>query len=394
MDSNKKLWQKVSIRLNSNKTFELIFVACSGILIFCFFYLIAIPVFKLFDSSGPNYVVEIFVKRGPIPYIIVIFFGLCIGLLLKHIFVLSFENYAFGIFREELKENQELPTKCIYADSLTFLKIVNDERLEIFKNTRIYKRISQSMQLLFNTQDTNAMSDYFKQRSDIEYSEMESGFSTIKYFNWLIPTLGFIGTVLGIGVGISGFAQIIINADNFSQIKEYLPGVTHSLGVAFDTTFLALIISVVLMFFTSYVNKSYENLIESLDIFCLDEISSRFKLHSTVAEQLKEVMREIKNDIENIVQGNRIEIINTLDISLKQLVGGIGLINNTIENGKNSIDLSPVVILLQNVIKALKGIDNKESLDNIQREIIRLNELIKFRKDNNNDTNFNERSGK
>ena len=132
-----------------------------------------IPFLKLSNAGVANYVIDIFIHREPIPYFIVAFFGLSIGFLLKHVMVLQFENYAFNILKNEIKESDELPTKCIYSDSLSFLKIVNNDNIENYKKTLIYKRIPQIMQHLFNSQDTNAMNEYYKQRSDIEYLEME-----------------------------------------------------------------------------------------------------------------------------------------------------------------------------------------------------------------------------
>jgi hypothetical protein len=376
MKKQKKLWHNLSIKLGSQKSFSFLFTLGITVLVFCLIYLLAIPLIKLAETKGSNYIVEVFINRGAIPYFIVVFFGFSIGLLLKHILVLGFENYAFEIIRNEIKECSDLPTKCIYSDSLSFLKIINSDKLEVFKNTLIYKRLSQGMQHLFNTQDTNAMNEYFKHKSDIEYSEMESGFSIVKYINWLIPTLGFIGTVLGLGIGIAGFAQVIMNADNFSQIKQYLPSVTYNLGVAFDTTFLALIMSVFLMYLTSHVSSLYENLIESLDVFCLDEISSRFKLHSTVAEQLKEVLREIKNDIANILQANRIEVIKSLEKSIWHISSGLEQINTSVREDTSKGDISPLIVLMQNIFKQLKGIDKSEAIDKILDELALIREQL------------------
>ena len=61
----------------------------------------------------------------------------------------------------------------------------------------------------------------------------------IRYIAWAIPSVGFIGTVRGIGDAL-GQAHKAIEGDIF--------GVTKSLGVAFNSTLIALIISIVLMF--------------------------------------------------------------------------------------------------------------------------------------------------
>ena len=61
----------------------------------------------------------------------------------------------------------------------------------------------------------------------------------VRYIAWAIPSIGFIGTVRGIGTALAN-AQEAVNGD--------IAGVTASLGVAFNSTFIALLISIVIMF--------------------------------------------------------------------------------------------------------------------------------------------------
>jgi biopolymer transport protein ExbB/TolQ len=72
-----------------------------------------------------------------------------------------------------------------------------------------------------------------------EAERLESELSMIRYIAWAIPSIGFIGTVRGIGVAL-GLAHRAVDGD--------ISGVTQSLGVAFNSTFIALLISIVLMF--------------------------------------------------------------------------------------------------------------------------------------------------
>ena len=61
----------------------------------------------------------------------------------------------------------------------------------------------------------------------------------IRYISWAIPSIGFIGTVRGIG-------EALAQADK--AVQGDIAGVTQSLGVAFNSTFIALLISIFLMF--------------------------------------------------------------------------------------------------------------------------------------------------
>ena len=87
---------------------------------------------------------------------------------------------------------------------------------------------------------------------DSEGDRMESELSIIRYIAWAIPSVGFIGTVRGIGDAL-GQAHRAVEGD--------ITGVTSSLGVAFNSTFIALVISIVLMFFIHQLQLMQERLV-------------------------------------------------------------------------------------------------------------------------------------
>ncbi|HHJ16834.1 MAG TPA: MotA/TolQ/ExbB proton channel family protein [Gammaproteobacteria bacterium] len=87
---------------------------------------------------------------------------------------------------------------------------------------------------------------------DSEGDRLESELSIIRYIAWAIPSVGFIGTVRGIGNAL-GQAHRAVEGD--------ITGVTASLGVAFNSTFIALVISIVLMFFIHQLQLMQERLV-------------------------------------------------------------------------------------------------------------------------------------
>ena len=87
-----------------------------------------------------------------------------------------------------------------------------------------------------NVQDVSTAS---RDICESEAERLESELSIIRYVAWAIPSVGFIGTVRGIGDAL-GQAHRAVSGD--------ITGVTQSLGVAFNSTFIALVISIILMF--------------------------------------------------------------------------------------------------------------------------------------------------
>jgi len=84
-----------------------------------------------------------------------------------------------------------------------------------------------------------------------EAERLESELSMIRYLAWAIPSIGFIGTVRGIGAAL-GLANRAVEGD--------ISGVTQNLGTAFNSTFIALLISIVLMFLVHQLQLLQERL--------------------------------------------------------------------------------------------------------------------------------------
>ena len=85
-----------------------------------------------------------------------------------------------------------------------------------------------------------------------ESERLDSELSMVRYIAWAIPSIGFIGTVRGIGEAL-GQAHKAVEGD--------ITGVTQSLGVAFNSTFIALLISIVLMFVLHQLQLRQERLV-------------------------------------------------------------------------------------------------------------------------------------
>ncbi len=81
---------------------------------------------------------------------------------------------------------------------------------------------------------------------------LDSELSMIRYIAWAIPSIGFIGTVRGIGDALSQ-AHRAIQGD--------VSGVTEALGVAFNSTLIALLLSLVLMFVLHQLQLQQERLV-------------------------------------------------------------------------------------------------------------------------------------
>ena len=76
------------------------------------------------------------------------------------------------------------------------------------------------------------------------WAQFEAFYILPRYINWAIPILGFIGTVLGISLATEGLSAILANND--SEFSQLLASALEPLGIAFDTTLIALSLSIIL----------------------------------------------------------------------------------------------------------------------------------------------------
>ena len=91
---------------------------------------------------------------------------------------------------------------------------------------------------------------------DSEADRLDSGLAMIRYIAWAIPAIGFIGTVRHIG-------DALLQANQ--AVSGDITSVTSSLGIAFNATFVALSLTIILMFFLHQLQQSQEQLVHDTD---------------------------------------------------------------------------------------------------------------------------------
>ena len=100
-----------------------------------------------------------------------------------------------------------------------------------------------------NVQDVSALSNSMLES---EGARLDSEQSMIRYVAWAIPALGFIGTVRGIGLALN---------EAHRAVEGDIAGVTENLGTAFNSTLIALLISIVVMFLVHQLQLLQERLV-------------------------------------------------------------------------------------------------------------------------------------
>lgn len=110
-----------------------------------------------------------------------------------------------------------------------------------------------------STENIQDVSSAAAHACESESERLDSELSIIRYITWAIPSIGFLGTVRGIGDAL-GQAHKAVEGD--------ISGVTESLGVAFNSTLIALCISIVLMFIVHQLQLMQERFILDAQNYC------------------------------------------------------------------------------------------------------------------------------
>ncbi|MBI5693520.1 MAG: MotA/TolQ/ExbB proton channel family protein [Verrucomicrobia bacterium] len=108
-----------------------------------------------------------------------------------------------------------------------------------------------------------------KERAELAADQLDSSLSLVRYIAWAIPAIGFIGTVRGIGLALA-FAEDALKGD--------IAPVIDALGLAFNSTLVALILSMGLMYFMHVVQSQQEAFIIETQTFCRDKLIDVMKI--------------------------------------------------------------------------------------------------------------------
>ena len=132
-------------------------------------------------------------------------------------------------------------------------------------------RLRAALEHVRHRGSAESLDDELKYLSDLDAARLHAGYGLFRVIVWAIPILGFLGTVIGITMMLTGAAQMASGPDQSSMFKVF-----EGLGLKFDTTALALTLSMVLMFVHFFVERAENSLLEQVDRPRAAELAGRF----------------------------------------------------------------------------------------------------------------------
>jgi len=145
--------------------------------------------------------------------------------------------------------------------------LVKAQEAERLKNKNLVTNIIKKACTKFRTsKNISEMIEIISIQTEIDKNKSESDQSNIRYLTWLIPSVGFIGTVLGISQALA-----IANSGDMNLI-------TATLGVAFDTTLVALVLSIIVMWFYHRLQEETDRLHDNIKEYVIENLVNRVEL--------------------------------------------------------------------------------------------------------------------
>jgi hypothetical protein len=243
---------------------------------------------KVYNEGILKFINGLINHRGPVQWLevysffVVVFFmalkSRIVTFQIRHIYEDTAEAQSVNMDNEE---ELQLLRKRMHADGSDSTSIM-------------LGRLDRGLGLWLSTKDVDRVSSWISAESSRDTLTSDMTFTMARTMMWVIPILGFIGTVQGLSAAVGGFAEFLSGAAELAAIKGAIANVTIGLGVAFDTTFLALVLVTLLQFPLTSIMRREAALLAEVDIYLDEHFVSRLPS----AEQQPVVIENLEDSIE------------------------------------------------------------------------------------------------
>jgi biopolymer transport protein ExbB/TolQ len=217
--------------------------------------------------------ISMILERGWTPYAMVTLFVLAIVILFVKWRKLSFQSKAFKIELIPVGNNFALTSDT----ALDVIKTLN-ESVDDPKRFVLFNRIERALLNLKNVGNLSDVSEMLRSQAENDESHMDSSYGLLSGIIWVIPILGFIGTVVGLSGAIGGFGAVLNTDASVSSLRDNLAPVTNNLGIAFDTTFVALVLAMIIQMLMTFLRKQEELFLDVCRDYAHVNVISRLKI--------------------------------------------------------------------------------------------------------------------
>lgn len=183
-------------------------------------------------------------------------------LLLK---MLHLRRERSGLAHAWLPANTE-PAAVSGAAALYAAVLDAPERL---RSTLFGRRLAQGLYYVREKRSAQGIEEHLRYLAEIDADRSHASYALVRFIAWVVPILGFLGTVVHFTMAIANVTP--------EQMEHSLKAVTEGLGIAFDTTALALTLSIVVMFGIFLVERLERSLLHEVEVQAYLQLGHRFE---------------------------------------------------------------------------------------------------------------------
>jgi len=210
-----------------------------------------------------------------------------------------FDGYDYEYEQATLEENGNV---FFYHGNYSYTHLS-----EVLERTKKSKTISDT--------------DSIEYLSNIRRDDIHMRLIHVRFIVWVIPTLGFIGTLLGMRNGLDTLKAAL-------ESKEGVKLMAESFSTAFDATLFAIALSAILAFLLSCIEKQSDAFLVSMDNYLVNDILKRLpnplisdferqmKDFEAIAEKssgiLESTVTTLKQAVESISRASQPMVTDTL----------------------------------------------------------------------------------
>ncbi len=144
---------------------------------------------------------------------------------------------------------------------------------EHLRDSMMVNRIRKALELFEARTNNSEVAGLMNAQSNVDANRIAGSYALLKVFLWALPILGFVGTVIGLSEAMASFGSTDLT--DINALKDAVGSITAGLSSAFNTTLLGLLLSMLLIFPMSAVQKREEDCLTDIDAFCNENILPR-----------------------------------------------------------------------------------------------------------------------
>jgi len=164
------------------------------------------------------------------------------------------------------------------------------------RSTHLVRRIGDASAYVQERGSGAGLEEHLKSLAELAAERLHRSYALIRTITWAVPILGFLGTVIGITIAIANVTP--------DQLESSLGDVTGGLAVAFDTTALALGLSLVLVFGSFLIERSEQQVLAEVEEFAIKRLAACLAApqnQSTLARAEAEASRQLLDRTESLI---------------------------------------------------------------------------------------------